>query len=129
VNLGQDAEELGVDSRQRSCSRQQFAAAGTIDTTLSVGSIEDGAKPGTRLVSDRMKCQQRLAHAPVSPLSQVLERHFSAFAKSLPFLGQEIRECPVSILDPQVPLLAGLLDRLGPAGNATWRPIQAAGWG
>src|SRR6516164_11466325 len=29
---------------------------------------------------------------------------------------------------PQVPPLTGLFDRVGPAGNATRRPIHAAGW-
>jgi len=87
VNLGQDAEELCVDSRQRSCSRQQLAAAGMIYATFSAGSVKDGAKPGTRLVSDSMKCQQRFGHTPIAPLGEVDERYFSALTKSLPFLG------------------------------------------
>src|SRR5262249_26502890 len=118
VNLGQDAEELCLDSRQRSCSRQQLAAAGMIYATFSAASVKDGAKPGTRLVSDSMKCQQRLAHPPIAPVGEVLERYFSALTKSLPFLGQEVRECSLSILDPQVPLATGLFDRVGPAGDA-----------
>jgi len=99
-----------------------------IYATLSAGSVKDGAKPGTRLVSDSMKCEQRFAHTPIAPLGEVLERYFSAVTKSLPFLGQEVRERSLSILDPQVPLPTGLFDRVGPAGNATRRPIHAAGW-
>jgi hypothetical protein len=128
VNLGQDAEQLCLDSRQRSCSRQQLAAAGMIYATFSAGSIKNGAKPGTRLVSDSMKCQQRFAHTPIATLGEVLERYFSALTKSLPFLSQEVRERSLSILDPQVPPPTGLFDRVGPAGNATRRPIHAAGW-
>jgi hypothetical protein len=62
-----------VDSRQRSCSGEQLAAVGTIYTTLLAGSIEGGAKPGTRLVSDGMKCQQPLTQTPVAPGGQILE--------------------------------------------------------
>src|SRR5262249_57108475 len=75
-----------------------------------------------------MKCRQRFAHASIAPLGEVLKRCFSALTKSLPFLGQEVRERSLSILDPQVPLPTGLFDRVGPAGNATRRPIHAAGW-
>src|SRR5262245_43852062 len=75
-----------------------------------------------------MKCQQRFAHTRIAPLGEVLERYFSALTKSLPFLCQEVRERSLSILDPQVPLPSGLFDRVGPAGNPTRRPIQAAGW-
>src|SRR5262245_20976702 len=99
-----------------------------IYATLSAGRLKDGAKPGTSLVSDSMKCQQRFAHTPIAPLGEVLERYFSALTKSLPFLGQEVRERSLSILDPQVPLKTGLFDRVRPAGNATWRPIHAARW-
>src|SRR5262249_59111469 len=59
---------------------------------------------------------------------EVLKPYFNALTKSLPFLGQEVRERSLSILDPQVPLEAGLFDRVRPAGNATRRPIPAAGW-
>src|SRR5262249_2868295 len=127
MHLGQDAEELCVNSRQGSCSRQQLAAAGMIYATFSAGSVKDGAKPSTRLVRDSMKRQQRFAHTPIAPLGEVLERYFSALTKSLPFLGQEVRE-RLSILDPQIPLPSSLFDRVGPPGNATRRPIHAAGW-
>src|SRR5262245_20855891 len=99
-----------------------------IYATFSAGSVKDGAKPGTRLVGDSMKCQQRFAHTPIAPLGEVLERCFSALTKSLPFLGHEVRERRLSILDPQVPLPTGLFDRVGPVGNTTRRPIHAAGW-
>jgi hypothetical protein len=99
-----------------------------IYATFSAGTVKGGAKPGTRLVSDSMQCQQRFAHTPIAPLGEVLERYFSSLTKSPPFLGQEVRERSVSILDPQVPLPTGLFDRVGPVGNATRRPIHAAGW-
>jgi hypothetical protein len=99
-----------------------------IYATFSAGCVKDGAKPGTCLVSDSMKCQQRFAHTPIAPLREVLKRYFNALTKSLPFFGQEVRERSLSILDPQVPLEAGLFDRVRPAGNATRRPIHAAGW-
>jgi hypothetical protein len=76
-----------VDSRQRSCSGEQLAAMRTIYTTLSVGSIEGSADAGTRLVGDCMKSHQRLAHTPVVPRGQILDRHFNALTKSLPFVG------------------------------------------
>jgi hypothetical protein len=60
---------------------------GTIQTTLPVGSTEGGAKSGTCLVSDGMKCQERLAHAPIAPRGQILERHVNALTKSPPFVG------------------------------------------
>src|SRR5262249_43171956 len=107
---------------------QQFAAASTINATLPAASIEGGAKPGTGLVSDCMKCEQRLAHAPVAPLSQILERQFSALAKSLPLLCQKLWERSFPIFDPHAPLRGGLFNNLGPTRNAIRRPIEPPRW-
>src|SRR5262249_14163534 len=92
----------------------------------SVAPVEGDADAGARLVGDCMKGQQRLAHSPVLPLCQMLERDLSSLAEETPLLNQKIRDRTVPILDPHAPLLAGLVNCVGPARKATRRPFHTA---
>src|SRR5215469_1189144 len=75
-----------------------------------------------------MKRQQRFAHSRIESLRQMLERHLLSLAEDVPLLSQKTRERALPILDPEAPLLARLLDRLGPIGEASRRPRETAAW-
>src|SRR6516164_10243735 len=75
-----------------------------------------------------MKRQQRFAHSRIESLRQMLDRHLLSLAQDDPLLSQKTRERALPILDPVAPLPARLLDRLGPIGEASRRPLETVTW-
>src|SRR5215469_8499709 len=75
-----------------------------------------------------MQRQQRFAHSRIESLCQMLERHLLSFAQDAPLLSQKSREAVLPIFDPAAPLPARLLDRLGPIGEASRRPLETVAW-
>ena len=122
--LGQHTQHGGADTRKRPGPDQQLAATRPVDAPLRVGAVERHAKPGTRLVGDRVERQQRLAHPPVATfLQRVVERRVRALAKRAPLLGQGSRDRSPPVLDPSAPFAARLFDFTRPVRIAARRPL------
>src|ERR1700752_5195540 len=71
-----------------------------------------------------MKRQKSLNHAAVVPFGQVFERPTNSLAKEAPLLNQKVGECAVPIFQPNAPLPARLLNRVGPVSKPRRRPNQ-----
>ena len=117
-------EEVWLDSSQRSCSRQQLAAAAAVYATFSIGPIESHAKAGAGFIGNCMKREQRLAQARIVSFGQLFERHLCSLAKDFPLLSQKIGKRPVPIFHPNAPLPARLLDCVRPVSKPKRRPME-----
>ena len=122
ADLGKHANELRMDSSEAAGPRQELPAAGAIAAPLSVRTIERDEQAGAGFVRNRMKCQERFADAPLSPLRQLFQRDLGPLPEDPPLLGHELGNRTSAILGPRAPPSRGLPDRVAPVCVATRRP-------